>query len=70
MEQRPIPVDEAVQALHHAFGAVLIALCDTMPMEQQEKFSDNLARLARNAEAKGDETLATVLTDLHNAASR
>ena len=70
MEQKPIPVDEAAQALHEALGAVLIALCDTMPLERKEAFASNLARLARNAEAKGNTTLETVLIDLHNAASR
>lgn len=70
MEQRSIPIDEGLQALHEALGAVLIALCDTMPMEQQEAFAENLARLAKNAEAKGKTVLQTVLIDLHNAASR
>ncbi|MGI9218107.1 MAG: hypothetical protein ACR2JA_14045 [Hydrogenophaga sp.] len=70
MEQKPIPVDQAAQALHEALGAVLIALCDTMPFEQKDKFAHNLARLARNAEAQGNTILETVLIDLHNAASR
>lgn len=70
MEQNPIPVDEAAQALHEALGAVLIALCDTMPLEQKDAFASNLARLARNAEANGKRHLETVLIDLHNAARR
>lgn len=66
----PIPPAEAINAQHDALAAVVMALADTMPAEQKARFANNLARLARNAEAKGLRTLETMLIDLFNAARR
>jgi len=67
---KKIPPAEAINAQHDALAAVVMALADTMPAEQKARFADNLARLARNAEAKGLRTLETMLIDLFNAARR
>lgn len=65
-----IPPADAINAQHDALAAVVIALADTMPPEQKARFADNLARLARNAEANGQPHLETMLIDLFNAARR
>lgn len=65
-----IPAEQAINAQHEALAAVVIALADTMPAEQKQRFADNLARLARNAEAIGRPHLETMLIDLFNAANR
>lgn len=67
---KKIPPAQAMNAQHDALAAVVMALADTMPAEQKARFADNLARLARNAEAKGMQTLETMLIDLFNAARR
>lgn len=57
-----------MNALVSAIGALTMCLTRQMTPEQQAGFADDLARLAKNAEHRGDTTLETLLIDLHRAA--
>lgn len=57
-----------MNALFDTLGAVVIALTDTMPPPQRERFAANLARLAKNAEQRGLPVLETALLDMWRAA--
>lgn len=56
-------------ALFDTLGAVVIALSDTMPPPHRAHFAANLARLAKNAEARGNPLLETALLDMWRAAT-
>lgn len=58
-----------MNALINAMGALVIVTVRQLPPDKQKAFADDLARLAKNAERKGDQTLETLLIDLHRAAT-
>ena len=58
-----------MNALINALGALVIVTVRQLPPEKQKAFADDLARLAKNAERKGDTITETLLIDLHRAAS-
>lgn len=58
-----------MNALINALGAVVICTVRQLPADRQKAFSDEMARLAKNAESRGDQITETLLIDLHRAAS-
>lgn len=64
-----LPLDEqAVNTLAGALCALVVSLSTRMSERQRTAFADDLASLARDAEAHGDTQLETLLIDLHRAA--
>lgn len=55
--------------LYDTLAAVVMALAATMPAQHKATFANNLAQLARNAEANGNAQLETALLDMYRAAS-
>lgn len=60
--------DITMTALVNALGAVVLALANRMPAAQREGFANNLAGLAKQAEARGATVEETLLLDLYRAA--
>lgn len=63
----PLSAD-TVNAIVNALGAVVFATVRQMPPAQQAAFANDLARLAKNEELKGQAETETILLDLHSAA--
>jgi hypothetical protein len=61
---------EVLTTVQDALAMAFIALCATMPPEQKQAFSANLAQAAKNAEQQGDLLVETVLLNLYRASTR
>ena len=62
--------DAATMAvLYDTLAGVVIALCQTMPAAQKQAFAGSLARLAKNAEARGAPQLEAALLDMYRAST-
>lgn len=59
---------QTMNALVDGLGALTLVLVSRLPREQREEVAQDLARLARGAEERGDLTLESLLMDLHRAA--
>ncbi|SFF15010.1 hypothetical protein [Paracidovorax wautersii] len=74
MSQEPrhatqIPLNaDTVNAIVNALGAVVFATTRQLPPERQAALANDLAKLAKNEERRGDTTTETILLDLHRAA--
>ena len=62
------PSAETLNAIVSALGAVVFATVRQLPPAQQAGFANDLARLAKNEELRGDPATETILLDLHRAA--
>ena len=60
--------DATMNALVTTLGAVVFATVRRLPPADQAAFAGDLARLAKDAERRGDTTLETLLIDMHQAA--
>lgn len=65
--QLPMNAD-SVNAIVNAMGALVFATVRQLPAEKQAAFANDLARLAKNEEKRGDLSTETLLLDLHKAA--
>lgn len=61
---------EVLTAVQDTLALAFIALCATMPPEQKQAFSANLAKAAKNAEQHGDLLVETLLLNLYRASTR
>ncbi|MBV7459469.1 MULTISPECIES: hypothetical protein [unclassified Acidovorax] len=59
-----------IKAIENSLGALVIMGIRHMPAERRAAFGDGLAAIAATAEKQGDIASATLMTDLHRAASQ
>lgn len=60
---------ESMNAIVNALGALVFATVRQLPAENQAAFANDLARLAKLEERRGDLATETLLLDLHRAAT-
>lgn len=64
-----IPMNaDAMNAVINALGALVFATVRQLPEDKRAAFAQDLAKLAKNEEKRGDVTTETLLLDLHRAA--
>ena len=69
MNRQTLPMEpETANALFDALGAVVLCFSRQLNQDARCAMADDLARLARMAEHKGQTTLETMLIDLQRAA--
>ena len=59
---------ESMNAIVNALGALVFATVRQLPAEKQAAFANDLAKLAKNEEKRGDLSTEALLLDLHRAA--
>lgn len=68
-DNKPFPLNaDTLNAVVNALGAVVLTLASRLPKEDGIGLANDLARLAQDAERRGDLTLETLLMDLQRAA--
>lgn len=60
---------ETMNAIVNALGALVFATVRQLPEDKQTAFANDLARLAKLEEKRGDLATETLLLDLHRAAT-
>ena len=66
--QQPLNA-ESMNAIVNALGALVFATVRQLPEEKQTAFANDLARLAKLEEKRGDLATENLLLDLHRAAT-
>ncbi|MFD2754272.1 hypothetical protein [Comamonas terrae] len=59
---------QSVNAIVNALGALVFATVRQLPEDKRAAFAQDLARLAKNEEKRGDVATETLLMDMHRAA--
>lgn len=59
---------ESMNAIVNALGALVFAAVRQLPADKQAAFANDLAKLAKNEEKRGDLATEALLLDLHRAA--
>lgn len=68
MKKEKFPVNaDTLNSMVDAMGAVVMSVAYSLPPEQRAKMSDAIFRIAKQAEARGDTALETLLIDMHRA---
>lgn len=69
MDDGKLPLSaDTINALSQAMGALVFATVRRLPPEQREAFCEDLASMAKMAEAAGKSALEALLIDLYRAA--
>lgn len=61
---------QRIEAIEGAMGALVMLVMRQLPADKRTRFGDELAAMAAAAEKHGDIASATLLTEVHAAASQ
>lgn len=66
MEKELALLQQQLKAVNQSVGGLAMALALVLTPEQRTQLANNLAALAKNAEAQGNAMLESAFIDLHN----